>query len=207
MAVRGYLVFVPFENVASMEYGSNGAPDMVMIAKVRGHLVGPFEVHQVIQEPAPLAEALRSAVKAGALREQEAVGHLTGTCAVSPEEAADLMRGDLSVQEAVASADIRPARLSADLTMSDGRTVHVPVVPVPKEPASGGRIKVEIPWPAGAMPGLVTGWTLTNEDLGMTARNVICPSAHMQAGDTLTVEFGEESLDAGALAKILGEGR
>lgn len=203
MSVKGYLVFVPFENVASMEYGNNGAPDKVTVAKVRGHLVGPFEVHQVIQEAAPLAEALRSAVKAGALREQEAVGHLVSTCAVSPEEAAGLMAETPSVQEAVATADVRPARLSADLTMSDGRTVHVPAVP-PAGPASAGRIKVAIPYPASAMPGLVVSAAVTNEELGVIFRHGF-PYTHAQAGDALTVEFGEESLDAEAVARVFGE--
>jgi hypothetical protein len=110
----------------------------------------------------------------------------------------------MTVQEAVAAADVRPVRLSADLTMADGRTVHVPVVEA-AGPASKGKIKVEIPWPASAMPGRVTGWSITNEDRSMTARNVVHPSAHMQAGDTLNVEFGEESLDAGDIARVFGE--
>lgn len=95
MSVRGYLVFVPSENVASMQYGNNGAPDMVTVATVPGHLAGPFEVHETVQDPAEMAEALRSAVKAGALRRQEAIGHLIGTCAVSPETAAALMAAEL----------------------------------------------------------------------------------------------------------------
>lgn len=100
MSVKGYLVYVPFENVASYEFGgtpttpgSSTRPDQATVATTPGHLAGPFEVHQTIQEAAPLAEALRSAVRAGALREQEAVGHLMSTCAVSPEEAAALMAG------------------------------------------------------------------------------------------------------------------
>ena len=100
MGVKGYLVFVPFENVASMEYGGTPTtpgsvtrPDMVTVATTPGHLAGPFEVHQTVQDTAPLAEALRSALKAGALREQEAIGHLMGACAVSPEDAAGLMAG------------------------------------------------------------------------------------------------------------------
>lgn len=95
MAVRGYLVYVPFGNVATMQYGSNGAPDKVTVATVPGHLAGPFEVHQTLQDPLALAEALRSAVKAGALRRPEAIGHLVGTCAVEVEEAAALMAADL----------------------------------------------------------------------------------------------------------------
>lgn len=94
MGVKGYLVFVPFENVATMEYGNNGAPDKITAATTPGHLAGPFEVHQTVQTATDMAEALRSAVKSGALRNLEAIGHLMSTCAVSPEEAADLMAGD-----------------------------------------------------------------------------------------------------------------
>jgi hypothetical protein len=93
MSVKGYLVFVPFGNVASMEYGNDGAPDKVTVATTPGHLAGPFEVEQTVQDEVVLAEALRSAVKAGALRDQEAIGHLINTCAVSPETAAGLIRG------------------------------------------------------------------------------------------------------------------
>jgi hypothetical protein len=52
MSVKGYLVFVPFENVASMEYGNNGAPDKVTAATTPGHLAGPFEARQTVREPA-----------------------------------------------------------------------------------------------------------------------------------------------------------
>jgi hypothetical protein len=93
MSVKGYLVFVPFENIATMQYGNNGAPDRVTVATTPGHLAGPFEVHQTVQDPAAMAMALRSAVKAGAIREQEAIGHLMSTCAASPEEAAGLIAG------------------------------------------------------------------------------------------------------------------
>lgn len=98
---------------------------------------------------------------------------------------------------------LQPARLSADLTMSDGRTVHVPVVPAP-EPASSGRIRVGIPYPDSARPGLVISAAVINEDLGVVFRSGF-PYTHAEAGDTLSVEFGEEHLDAGVLAKILGE--
>lgn len=100
----------------------------------------------------------------------------------------------------------RPApadRLSADLTMSDGRTVHVPVVP-PAGPASAGRIKIVIPYPPSAMPGLVVGAAVTNEELGVIFRSGF-PYTHAEAGDTLSVEFGEESLDAEAVARVFGE--
>jgi hypothetical protein len=103
-----------------------------------------------------------------------------------------------------ADAPVRPARLSADLTMSDGRLVHVPVVK-PAGPASSGRIRVEIPYPDAAMPGLVISAAVTNEELGVIFRSGF-PYTHVQGGDTLAVEFGEESLDAEALAKVLREG-
>ena len=44
MQTKGYLVFVPFGNVASMEYGNNGQPDMATVATTPGHLAGPFRV-------------------------------------------------------------------------------------------------------------------------------------------------------------------
>lgn len=44
MAINGCLLHVPFENVASMEYGNNGQPDMATVATVPGHLAGPFRV-------------------------------------------------------------------------------------------------------------------------------------------------------------------
>jgi hypothetical protein len=119
----------------------------------------------------------------------------------SVESGGEDLSAKLSVQEAVVGADVRPARLSADLTMSDGRTVHVPVVP-PAGPASAGRIKVEIPYPPSAMPGLVVSAAVTNEELGVIFRQGF-PYTHAEGGDTLTVEFGEESLDGEALAKFL----
>jgi predicted phage tail protein len=94
VSVRGYMIFVPFENIASMEYGSSGAPDKVTVATTPGHVAGPFEVESTVQDAAEMAEALRSAVRSGAIRELEAIGHLMGTCAVSPEAAASLMAGD-----------------------------------------------------------------------------------------------------------------
>jgi hypothetical protein len=110
---------------------------------------------------------------------------------------------DLSGEAAALPDIVRPARLSADLTMSDGRTVHVPVVP-PAGPASAGSIKVAIPYPEGAMPGLVVSAAVTNEELGVIFRSGF-PYTHAQAGDTLTIEFGEESLDAEAVARVFGE--
>jgi hypothetical protein len=103
----------------------------------------------------------------------------------------------------VRSEPARPARLSADLTMSDGRLVHVPVVS-PAPPASAGRIAVAIPYPDAAMPGRVISAAVTNEELGVIFRSGF-PYTHVQGGDTLTVEFGEESLDAGGIARVFGE--
>ena len=110
---------------------------------------------------------------------------------------------DLRAKAATRPADReRLARLSADLTMSDGRLVHVPVVAAPG-PASAGRIRVDIPYPPDTMPGLVISAAVINEDLGVVFRSGF-PYTHAQGGDTLTVEFGEESLDGEALARILG---
>ena len=50
MTVRGYLVYVPFENVASMEYGSNGQPDKATVATEPGKLAGPFEVRRIVKD-------------------------------------------------------------------------------------------------------------------------------------------------------------
>jgi len=110
----------------------------------------------------------------------------------------------LTVQEAAAIADIRPARLSADLTMADGRTVHVPVVE-PLEPASAGKISILVPFPASAAPGVVTSAAVTNADLGLTFRRDLGSGGNIQPGLYLTVEFGEESLDAGDIARVFGE--
>jgi hypothetical protein len=53
VSIKGYLIFVPFENVASMEYGNNGAPDKATVATTPGHLAGPFEVREVIGPATP----------------------------------------------------------------------------------------------------------------------------------------------------------
>jgi hypothetical protein len=111
--------------------------------------------------------------------------------------------GGTDLSRKAAAAPLHPPRLSADLTMSDGRLVHVPVVPPPEEPAPAGRIRVGIPYPASAMPGLVISAAVVNEELGVVFRSGF-PYTHAQGGDMLTVEFGEESIDAEALAKIFG---
>jgi hypothetical protein len=53
VSIKGYLVFVPFENVASMEYGNNGAPDKATVATAPGHLAGPFGVREVVGSATP----------------------------------------------------------------------------------------------------------------------------------------------------------
>lgn len=107
MTVKGYLVYVPAENVASMAYGSSGAPDEVTVATTPGHLAGPFEVERAVHDAAEMAVALRLAVRAGALREQEAIGHLVSTCAVDSVAAAALMAATLD------EGDFRRKRLEA----------------------------------------------------------------------------------------------
>lgn len=130
---------------------------------------------------------------------------------MTPEEAAAEAAGWPDEEESSVtrsgpgSGTVRPARLSADLTMSDGRTVHVPVVPPPEKPASNGRISVTIPYPDDAAPGLVASVAVTNADLPMTFRGDIYPYAYVEPGDTLTVPFGEESLNAGDIARVFGE--
>lgn len=97
---------------------------------------------------------------------------------------------------------VTPARLTAGLIMSDGRAVHVPAVP-PAEPGAAGKIKVTIPYPVDAPAGLVARVVVTNEDLAVTFRAGI-PLVNVEPGDTLTVEFGEESLDAEGFAWVTG---
>jgi hypothetical protein len=181
MSVKGYLVFVPFENVASYEFGgtpttpgSMTRPDKATVATTPGHLAGPFEVLEVVNDFSPLADLIA----------REELG--------------------LPPDDTIAS-DIRPARLSADLTMADGRTVHVPVVEPLKEPASGGKTRILIPYPAGEAAGVVVSAAVTNADLGMTFRRDLGSGGSIQPGLYLTVEFGEDSLDAGDIARVFGE--
>jgi hypothetical protein len=119
----------------------------------------------------------------------------------SAENGGEDLSGKLAEQP---EPDVRPARLSADLTMADGRTVHVPVVE-PLEPASAGKISILVPFPASAAPGVVTSAAVTNADLGLTFRRDLGSGGNIQPGLYLTVEFGEESLDAGDIARVFGE--
>jgi hypothetical protein len=48
MAVKGYLVYVPFENIATMAYGNGEQPDKATVATTPGDLAGPFEVTAVV---------------------------------------------------------------------------------------------------------------------------------------------------------------
>jgi hypothetical protein len=48
VAVQGYLVFVPFGNVASYEFGNNGQPDKATVATTPGQLAGPFLVARTV---------------------------------------------------------------------------------------------------------------------------------------------------------------
>jgi hypothetical protein len=68
VSVKGYLIFVPFENVASMEYGGTPTtpgsvtrPDMVTVATTPGHLAGPFEARQTVRDDAFWAALRRAA--------------------------------------------------------------------------------------------------------------------------------------------------
>lgn len=100
---------------------------------------------------------------------------------------------------------LRPPRLSADLATADGRTVHVPDVPPPAEPATAGRVRITIPYPRDAARATVTAAAVTNAELGVTFRAVIEPVA-LEPGDTLTAEFGEEHVSMAEVARALGEG-
>jgi hypothetical protein len=48
MAVKGYLVYVPFGNIATMAYGNGADPDKATVATTPGDLAGPFEVTAVV---------------------------------------------------------------------------------------------------------------------------------------------------------------
>ena len=95
------------------------------------------------------------------------------------------------------SESVTPARLSADLTMADGRVVHVPVVPPAKEPATAGKIWVGIPYPADAERGFVTAVAVTNEDLHQTFRGYFdpdLPPVGVEPGDTLHIALTGDDL-------------
>lgn len=69
MAVKGYLVFVPFENVASMDYGSATRPDRAVVATTPGDLAGPFDVAAVVR--GSVADAVKAAKIAAGLPVEE----------------------------------------------------------------------------------------------------------------------------------------
>ena len=83
--------------------------------------------------------------------------------------------------------------LSADLTMGGGRVVHVPSVPEPP-PASGGKVKVAIPFPAEAKGGVVYGAVVTNDETGTEMRCAFARLTWLEPGDALTVVFGDDSM-------------
>jgi hypothetical protein len=94
-----------------------------------------------------------------------------------------------------------PARLSAELTV-DGAVVKVPSVPAP-EPATQGHITVKIPYPHGPS-GWLTFAAVANEDLGVTLRQGIVRT-WIEPGDSVQIQFGEESIDWAQVMKVFGE--
>lgn len=80
--------------------------------------------------------------------------------------------------------------LTARLYATDGWIVCVTDIRVPS-PASGGRIKVEIPYPQSEPARTVRRVILVNNEAGFIARSLIERTV-VEPGDTLTVEFGLE---------------
>lgn len=83
-------------------------------------------------------------------------------------------------------------RLAARLFTAGRVTVEVPDIPLPP-PATGGRLRVAIPYPAGEPARTVHRVAVINEDARFVARASILPTV-VEPGDTLTVEFGEEHI-------------
>jgi hypothetical protein len=86
---------------------------------------------------------------------------------------------------------LTPVVLAAVLTMTDGRTVHVPDLP-PAKPASGGVIHLDIPYPADVAPGAVTQVLIragTRE-----FRQHIYPAANLHPGNTLHLAMDLDSM-------------
>jgi hypothetical protein len=83
-------------------------------------------------------------------------------------------------------------RLTARLFTMDGITVEVPDVPLPP-PASSGKIRVEIPYPATEPARGVHRVAVINTGTGFIARASMYP-VNMRPGDTLTVEFGADNV-------------
>lgn len=103
---------------------------------------------------------------------------------------------------------IGPARLSARLVMSDGRTVRVLSVP-PAPPATSGNTALVIPYPADAGKGTVTYVTVDNEELGTVLSRDI-PFTPIGPGESLRIEVGGEDVDAATMemiGRLLGDGQ
>jgi hypothetical protein len=92
--------------------------------------------------------------------------------------------------------EIKAPRLTARLFTTDRVTVEVPDVPL-SPPATAGKIKVAIPYPASEQRRTVHRVAVFNQDTGDILRTSI-ELTPVDPGDTLTVEFGEENL-GGAL--------
>lgn len=97
--------------------------------------------------------------------------------------------------------EIKPARLRARLFTAGGQVVSVPDVPLPP-PASGGKIRVAIPYPANEPSRTVHRVAVINDETGFIARSSV-ERVTVEPGDTLTVEFGIEHV-TGRFAALFG---
>jgi hypothetical protein len=85
-----------------------------------------------------------------------------------------------------------PFRLTARLFTPDRVTVEVADVPLPP-PATAGKIRVAIPYPASEPARIVSRVVVINESTGGVARASVWPRV-VEPGDMLTVEFGADNV-------------
>jgi hypothetical protein len=98
---------------------------------------------------------------------------------------------------------MQPPRLSAELVVG-GMLVRVPSVPVPA-PTSSGHITVDIPYPKDAQAGYLSIASVTNEELDITLMQKLQPRPWVRPGDTVSFQFGEESIDLAQVSRVFGE--
>lgn len=92
--------------------------------------------------------------------------------------------------------DITPAGMNAVLFTTEG-VVRIYGLPLPP-PASGGRLRVSIPYPVTEPQRTVYRISLVGTETGAIAR-VRMPHVVIDPGQTLTIAIGPESIVAGPL--------